>query len=172
MLSSTYGGDGPAELNLSVAATSVISMLRELSHRSRSTAVLRCEGLCARIDTAKIKRSKKWQKMMRYMGGRMETADFTRCKVKKMKPVKFKKEKKRRDIIKVSKIMSEPEDPTQISLFISHPYLLVSILLLLFPNLPNCILLSFPFPFSLLFLNPFTSFPPFLLSVPSFSCYK
>jgi len=34
-------------------------MLQELSHRSRSTAVLRCEEVCARIDTAKIKRSKK-----------------------------------------------------------------------------------------------------------------
>lgn len=58
--------------------------------------------------------------MMRYMGGRMETVDFTHCKVKKTKSVKFEKEKKRRDIIKVHKIMSEPEDPTQISLFISH----------------------------------------------------
>lgn len=57
---------------------------------------------------------------MRYMGGRMETVDFAHCKVKKMKSVKFEKEKKRRDIIKVYKIMSEPEDPTQISLFISH----------------------------------------------------
>lgn len=50
----------------------------------------------------------------------METVDFTHCKVKKMKSVKFEKEKKRRDIIKVYKIMSEPENPTQISLFISH----------------------------------------------------
>jgi len=39
--------------------------------------------------------------MMRYMGGRMVTVDFTHCKVKKMKSVKFEKEKKRRDIITV-----------------------------------------------------------------------
>lgn len=62
MLSSTDEGDGPAELTPSVAATSVISMLWELSHRSRSTAVLRCEEVCARIDIAKIKRSKKMTK--------------------------------------------------------------------------------------------------------------
>lgn len=50
----------------------------------------------------------------------METVDLTHCKVKKMKSVKFEKEKKRRDIIEVYKIMSEPEDPTYMSLFISH----------------------------------------------------
>lgn len=50
--------------------------------------------------------------MMRYIGGRMETVDLTHRKVKKMKSVKFEKEKKRRDIIEVYKIMSEPEDPT------------------------------------------------------------
>lgn len=93
-LSSTDEGDGPAELTVSVAATSVISVLQELSHRSRSTAVLRCEEVCARIDIAKIKRSEKMKKMIRYMGGRMETMDFTHCKVKKMKSVKFEKEKR------------------------------------------------------------------------------
>lgn len=80
---------------LSVAATSVFPMLWELSHRSRSTAVLRCEEVCARIDIAKIKGLKKWQKVMRYMGRRIETVDFTHCKVKKKKSVKFKKGKKR-----------------------------------------------------------------------------
>lgn len=167
-LPSADEGDGPAELTLSVAETSVISMLQELSHRSRSTAVLRCEEVCARIDIAKIKRSKKMTKMMRYMGGRMVTVDFTHCKVKKMKSVKFEKEKKRRDIIKVYKIMSEPENPTQIYLFPTYPYLLLAVLLLLFPVLPKCVLLSFPFLFSLLFLILFTSFPPFF-SIYSFS---
>lgn len=59
MLSSADEGDGPAELTLSVAATSVISMPQELLRRTRSTAVLSCEEACARIDIAKIKRSKK-----------------------------------------------------------------------------------------------------------------
>lgn len=62
MLSSADEGDGPAELTLSVAATSVISMPQELLRRTRSTAVLRCEEACARIDIAKIKRSKKMTK--------------------------------------------------------------------------------------------------------------
>lgn len=168
MLSSTDEGDGPTELTLSVAETSVISMLWELSHRSRSTAVLRCEEVCARIDIAKIKRSTKMTKMMRYMGGRMETVDFTHCKVKKMKSVKFEKEKKRRETVKVYKIMSEPEDPTQIYLFHTYQCLLLSALLLLLDH-PKCVLLSFPFPFSLLFLIPFTSFPPLLISIYSFS---
>ena len=169
MLSSTDEGDGPTELTLSVAETSVIFILWELSHRSRSTAVLRCEEVCARIDIAKIKRSTKMTKMMRYMEGRMETVDFTHCKVKKMKSVKFEKEKKRRETIKVYKIMSKPEDPTQIYLFHTYQYLLLSILLLLLPDHPKCVLLSFPFPFSFSFLIPFTSFPPFLISIYFFS---
>lgn len=103
---------------LSVAETSVISMLQELSHRSRSTAVLRCEEVCARIDIVKIKRSKKMTKMMRYMGGRMVTVDFTHCKVKKMKSVKFEKKKKRRDIISLQNNEWAWESYTD--LFISH----------------------------------------------------
>lgn len=58
MFSSTDEGNGPAELTLSSSDT-VFPMLWELSHRSRSTAVLRCEEVCARIDIAKIKGLKK-----------------------------------------------------------------------------------------------------------------
>lgn len=98
--------------------TSVISIPWELSHRSRSTAVLRCVEVCARIDIAKTKMSKKMEKkMMRCMGERIETVDLRHCKVKKMKSVKFEKEKKIRDIIKVYKIMSEPEDLTHLSIY-------------------------------------------------------
>ena len=56
-------------------------------------------------------------------------------------------------------------------LFHTYPCLLVSILLLLFPDLPKRILLSFPFPFSPLFLTPFTLFPPFLFSIYPFPQY-
>lgn len=103
---------------LSVAATSVFPMLWELSHRSRSTAVIRCEEVCARIDTAKIKRSKKnykkwwgiWEKEWKLWT--LHTVRLKRWSLWRLK--------RRRDILKVSKIMSEPEDPTQISLFFSH----------------------------------------------------
>lgn len=55
------------------------------------------------------------------MGERIETVDFRHCKVKKIKSVKFEREeKKKRDIMKFYKIMSDPEDLTQISLFISQ----------------------------------------------------
>lgn len=36
------------------------------------------------------------KKIMRYMGERIETVDFRHCKVKKMEPVKFEKEKKKK----------------------------------------------------------------------------
>lgn len=132
-----------------------------------------CGGVCKnRYSKSKNVKKKRKNKKVWYTGERIETVDLRHCKVKKMKSVKFEKEKKRRYTMKVYKIMSEPEDLTGISLFISH--LLISFGLHSAPPLSRTSKMYFALLPNLLFfpsylLTPSHNFPPFLISIYVFS---